>query len=208
MKINKKASSMIEAIVITLIITMWMVWMFKIYTESIKLSIATKNRIIAIQIAREWIEAMESIRWSNWILYSSDYKNCWNTLNYNWSCINNAWIWTDIQNNTSYVLKNDPSNRWILEEKPGLWSDYTDSLYRTDFRVKKDANGFYTQSWWIDFNPVFTREIKIEYIDTNLGATNSNDEKMLVSSIVQRLDYSSSKPHKIKLETILSNWKE
>ncbi|PID87654.1 hypothetical protein CSB07_00180 [Candidatus Gracilibacteria bacterium] len=208
MKINKKASSMIEAIVITLIITMGMVGMFKIYTESIKLSIATKNRIIAIQIAREGIEAMESIRGSNWILYSSDYKNCWNTLNYNGSCINNAGIGTDIQNNTSYVLKNDPSNRWILEEKPGLGSDYTDSLYRTDFRVKKDANGFYTQSGGIDFNPVFTREIKIEYIDTNLGATNSNDEKMLVSSIVQRLDYSSSKPHKIKLETILSNWKE
>ena len=60
--------------------------MYKIYTESVRLSDLTAQRLQAIQIAREGIEAVENIRNTNWILYSADYKNCWNTLNYNEAC--------------------------------------------------------------------------------------------------------------------------
>lgn len=205
---NKRATSIVEAVIVTMIMTIWIVWMFKVYTQSVKLAIATENRITAIQIAREWLEAMESLRWSNWIMYSSDYTNCWNVLNYNWTCINNPWTWTDIQHNTSYIIQNDTSNRWVLDSKPSSGSDYELPLYRTNFAVRKDANGFYTQSWWTDFNPIFTREIKIEYLDTNWIPIDSDDEKMLVTSLVQWSDYASSKPHKVELETILSNWEE
>ncbi len=55
--------------------------------ESVRLSDLTAQRLQAIQIAREGVEAVENIRNTNWILYAADYKNCWNTLDYNNSCI-------------------------------------------------------------------------------------------------------------------------
>lgn len=204
---RKKATSIIEAVIVILIMTMWILWMFKVYSGSVKLSDTTANRITAIQIAREWIEAIESIRWTNWLLYSSDYKNCWNTLNYNSTCVNNSWLWTDIWIN-SFILQIDSDNRWTLSWATSLASDYTNLAYRNSFKVKKDISWFYTQSWWTDFLPTFTREMKVKYINTTWATIDSNDEKMLVTSLVQWVDSSSSKPHKVKLESILSNWKK
>lgn len=205
---NEKATSIIEAIIVILIMTMWILWMFKVFSSSMKLSNTTANRITAIQIAREWIEAMENIRWTNWIKYSSDYTNCWNTLNYNPLCVNNTTITHDIPHNSSFVLKTDTYNRWTLSWSNSLASDFTSTNYRNSFRVKKDTLWFYTQSWWIDFLPIFTREIKIEYINTNWWTVDSNDEKMLVTSLVQWVDSSSKKAHKVELESMLSNWRK
>lgn len=205
---NKKATSIVESVVVIFIITSWILWMFKVYISAIRLSQSTSNRIAAIQIAREWIEAMESIRWTNWILYSSDNKNCWNTLNYNPSCVWNTGIAFDITHNESFVLKAEWNNRWVLSWATSWASNYISPTYKNDFRVKKDSSWFYTQSWWIDFNPIFTREILVSYIDTNGWILNSNDEKMLITSLVQWSDSSSKKVHRVKLETLLSNWKK
>jgi len=82
MFLTKKATSIVEVMVIMLILVTWIVWMYKVYSESENLSTSTKNKITAIQIAREWIEAMKNIRDTNWILFSTNTENCWNTLNY------------------------------------------------------------------------------------------------------------------------------
>ena len=55
--------------------------------SSQKFSNATGNRIEAIQIARDGLEAMTNIRDTNWILYGADPENCWNTMNYSGSCV-------------------------------------------------------------------------------------------------------------------------
>jgi len=53
MKKIKKATSVIEAMIIMLIVVNGVVGMYSLYNRSQKLSIATKNRIEAIQMARE-----------------------------------------------------------------------------------------------------------------------------------------------------------
>jgi len=128
---------------------------------------------------------------------------------------NNACIWdetniagTDIAQNSRHAIYQDPStSRWMLETRTG--TDYSDTVYRNNFRVNKDSNWLYTQSGWTLFNPIFTREIQIEYIEDTDGVwwITSDDEKIKVTSKVQWWDSSKATAHSIELETILTNWK-
>lgn len=207
MKKNIKATSIVEALVIMLIVVMGIVGMYNIFLRSKALSVSTWNRIVAIQIAREWVEALTNIRNTNTLLFSADLENCWNTLNYDINCISNTGTGTDIQNNTSFVVYKDIDNRWKLQEETSSWTGYRDSNYRDNFRVNFDWDGLYTQSWGINFAPLFTREILINYEDTDGDMTpTSNDEKMNVASIVRWGDSSSSEPYEIRLDLLLSNW--
>ena len=211
MKKIKKATSIIEAIIMILIITIWIVGLFNIYNSSIKVANSTKNKIQAIEIAREWIEAMENIRNTNWQILWADKDNCWNTFNYNNNCIWNNSTTYDI---SPWMYKIYNQNwRWkLLKASSSLTTkNYKDPNYRNFFRVKLDSNWFYTQSWWTNFKPIFTREINISYPeDTNSDWTqNSNDEKMNIHSIVMWTDWFWSwSAHIVDLEWMLTNWKK
>lgn len=208
MKSSKKATSIVEALIIMLIIVMWIVGMYNIFSRSKSLSISTWNRVKAIQIAREGLEAMTNIRNTNILLFSSDLKNCWNVLNYNINCIWDNNPTYDIIHNGSFKVYKDADNRWKLGNI-SVWWDYTNSLYRNAFRVNIDSDWLYTQSGGTAFAPLFTREIKISYEDTDGDANpTSNDEKMNVSSIVRWADSSSKVPYEVRLDLLLSNWKE
>lgn len=213
---NIKWASIVEAIIVMVIIVMWVVWMFELVNNSTKLSQSVKNRLEATQIAREWIEWFINIRDTNWFLYSSDYENCWNVYKYNEWCVwdwPSNWWWADSQNDTydikewSYKIYRNAFDRWDLESKNtwvyGVW-DYIDT-----YRVNLDSNWFYTQTWTLNnLLPVYTREIKVEYIDTNSDwNSNTDDQKILVTSLVQRAWSNSSKLNSLKLETVISNWK-
>ena len=209
MFLDKKATSVIEAIVVLFIVVSWVVWMYQVFWSSQKLSNSTANKIQAIQIAREWIEAMKNIRDTNWILYSSDTVNCWNVDNYENNCVWDSNTTYDIKNITgkSYIIYQKSDNRWYLESKTAHVDNYKDSWYRTNFEVFTDSNWFFTQTWILNstkfkIKPLFTREIKISY--TN----NSNDPKMEVISLVKWVDLSSNKPHKVRFKSILTNWKK
>ncbi len=209
MKSSKKATSIVEALIIMLIIVMGIVGMYNIFSRSRALSTSTWNRIKAIQMAREWLEAVTNIRNTNVILFGSDTKNCWNVFNYDVNCIGNTGVGTDIQNNTRFIVNKDTDNRWKLFTPVTSATGYSDTDYRNAFRVNIDTNGLYTQSGGTTFNPLFTREIDISYEDTDSdGSATSNDEKMNVSSIVRWWDSSSTKPYEVRLDLLLSNWKE
>ena len=205
MKIKNKfnASSIVEAMVIMLIIVSWVTWMYNIYSESIHLSVWITNKIQAIQIAKQGIEWITNIRDTNWILFSSDYTNCWNVLNYNTSCIWDTTTNNDIENNSQYIIYNDTDNRWVLDKKTTnlFWS----WSYITDFKVwLKDW--IYTQSWITDDLKVkFTRELDISY---TWAFSNSNDPKMQIKSIVQWVDNTSTRVRKVEMTQLLTNWKK
>lgn len=209
MKKTKKATSIVEAMVILLILLVWIIWMYTIYDRSKRLSDSTKYRIEAIEIAREWLEAIKNIRDTNYILFWADTENCWNVLNYNISCIWSNDTTNDIQNDTSYIIYQDSDNRWKLNSPSWVTTyEYNDTNYRNNFQVYKDINWFYTQSWGTNFNPIFTREIKISYLDTSWNPWDSNNDKMKISSLVQWVDRTSNDVHKINLDLELNNWKK
>ncbi len=206
MKYSKKATSIIEVMVVLMLVVTWVVWMYKVYWNSQNLSTSTGNKIQAIQIAREWIEAMKNIRDTNWIKFGADITNCWNTFNYNSNCVNNA-AENDIAP-ASYIIYQSVDNNWKLASKT-TWN-FSSTTYRNDFKVFIDSNWFYTQSWSsVESKPLFTREIKVQYFEED-GITiwNSNEPKMEVTSLVQWVDSSSSVPHKVEFTTLLTNWKK
>lgn len=209
MKINKKATSIAEAMVLMMIIVTWVTWMYKIYNSSLNLERWTNNKVVATNIAREWIEAVTNIRNTNWIIYWSDTKNCWNTFNYNNNCIWDTWLWTDISA-WSYTISKNSNDRWYLTSE-ATWN-YNNATYRNTFRVWLDSNWFYTQSWIVtNITPLFTREIIISYPeDTTVPANwiDSNDEKMQVRSLVQWQDNTSNTTRKVELIQTLTNWKK
>lgn len=210
MKKNTCGTSIVEALVVMVMISIGLSWLFGIFSESQKLSTSTEYRIQAIQIAREWIEAVGNIRDTNRLLFAADYNNCWNTRSYNNNCFWDTSDTHDMQHESSYILERDTNNRWVL-----TWAilresrDFTDSNYRDDYRVYKDPDGFFVQTSGESFRPIFTREIRIDYIDDTNGDgdTDSSDEKLRATSIVQWSDPSSSIPKKIELQMELTNWK-
>ncbi len=207
MKKNKKATSIIEAIIMILILLIGILWLFNIYTKSEQLSLSTKYKIQAIEMAREWIEAMENIRNTNWILLWADQANCWNTLNYDNWC-----VWNTSPKKISswlYKIYTDTKWKWILEKSSLTTKDYKNSNYRNFFRINKDSKWLYTQSWWTTFMPIFTREININYKDTNWDWNNNDkDNEMNINSIVMWEDSHWSWAHIVDLNSSLTNWKK
>jgi hypothetical protein len=213
MKNNNRGTSIIEVIVSMVILVMWIIWTYQIYFRTMHLSESSKNRLTAIEIAREWIEAVTNIRDTNWLNYWADYKNCWNVLNYNTACVNDNSTTYDILDWSYYIFK-DSDNKWKLLS--WWWTSwvFSDINYRNKFQIHINWNWFYMQYWWVTttdkkISPLFTREIKISYPeDTDLvWWINSNDEKMQVVSLVQWIDSSTTKVQKVELTTILSNRK-
>jgi len=206
MKKSKKATSIAEAIVILLIITSWVTWMYRIFYKSTQISVSTQNKITAIEIAKQWIEWFTNIRNTNWLQFPSDYKNCWNVLNYDTNCIWKADGTYDIDE-WSYIIYRWNNNLWYLENK-NTWT-FWNWTYINDYAVSL-KNWVYSQSWATEnLTPVFTREIQISYLkDDWVTDWNSDDNKVKVISLVQWKDNASTSPHKVKLEQILSNWKK
>lgn len=204
MKISKRATSIVEVLVIMLIIIVWTVWMFTIFSKWQALSNTTENRIQAIQIAREWLESMINIRDTNYLNYSANYDNCWNTLNYNWTCVTASIddTATDIPA-WSYKIYQDTDNKWKIFTWSVVTYSYSDPAYRTFFKVMTDSNWLYTQSWGTaDIKPLFTREIKVSY-----WVWGSNSEQMNIISLVQWSDSSKNWVLKVELSTKLFNFK-
>jgi hypothetical protein len=202
MKNSLKATSIVEAMIVLLIVVTGITWVYSLLSSSQKLALSTWNRIEAIQIARDWLESFTNIRDTNWILFAADYENCWNVLNYNSACIGVNTVVNDIAAGSYKIYKN-PNNQFELSVYPSAGSNFTLPAYRTNFRVNKDAQWFYTQNWGDAFVPLYTREIQISYPDWN-----SNTDKIAITALVQWSDSSSSsKPQKVKLSTTLTNWK-
>ena len=201
---SKQATSVVEAMVVLLVIVTGVVGMYSIYIQSSRLSNSTAHKIQAIGIAREWIEAVINIRDTNWKVFWSDTQNCWNTLNYNTSCIWNTSTTSDITSG-SYIVYKEIDHMWrLLPRSSGSYSgSYIDS-FDTGFAVWIDADGFYTQSWWLSvslMNPRYTREIQISY-----PGWDSNTDQINITSLVQWKDNVSDVVHDVELDVVLGNW--
>jgi Tfp pilus assembly protein PilV len=201
MKYSIKATSIIEAIIVLLIVVTGITGVYSLLSSSQKLALSTWNRIEAIQIARDWLESFTNVRDTNWILFSADYDNCWNALNYQSVCIGVNTIASDITTGSYRIFKNW-NNQFDLSWTWSSGSNFSNPIYRNDFQVNKDSQLFYTQSWGTVFIPLYTREIQVSYPDGN-----SNTDKIDITALVQWADSSSSLPQKVELSTTLTNWK-
>lgn len=106
---NRSGMTLIEIMAMLAVVGLTLLTMFQTLTQTITFSRDAESRIRAINIAREGIEAMVNIRNTNWLMFTSDRTNCWDTLNYDIRCVGNT--------------THDKINEWdyILYDQDGLW---------------------------------------------------------------------------------------
>ena len=201
MKQNKKnAITIIEVMVSLLIIIFGLIWIYSIYWRSQKVALSIENRVKAISMAREAIEVIHNIRDTNWLIYAADLNNCWYTFNYNFSCLWNDWEDHKISSWSYIIYTNPDTNQWMLDKKSGEENrNFSNENYRQDYKINIDQNWFFTQTWWTEFLPIFTREIKITYPDLN---------KMKINVKVSWNDNTKIWFSNISLDSEITNWKK
>ena len=73
-----KGETLIETIIALSVMAIGITIASTVVLNSFRNMAVAKQRIIAINIAREGIEAMRNIRDTNWLLYSDKRRQCWN----------------------------------------------------------------------------------------------------------------------------------
>ena len=76
--INNRGETILETVIAMGILAIGVTIASAIIGSSIRNMNASKNRIIAVNIAREGIEAMRNIRDTNWLKYRYKIRQCWN----------------------------------------------------------------------------------------------------------------------------------
>lgn len=194
---NTRGNSIIEVMVVIVILTIGIVGAYGIVSRWQNVARTTEKRIQAINLAREGIEAVQNIRDTNWILFSSDYTHCWMSNKYIASgCIDNI-VPADSYSNGDYILMLDGNKRWILTSSPNT-SIYLDANWLPEQWPASPPTTLCNTTTTKNCKTIFTRKITLSYPGV---------DKLKVTSLVSWRDQSSKNPHDIKLETILTNWK-
>lgn len=200
MKINKIWWTLIEAMVVVAILSLSVVWIYSFFAKSLWFLDWLHSRILAIEIAREWVEAVENIRNTNWLLFPIKIDRCWDVLDYDAKCINDSWtkIWDT--NWKEYVL---------VKKYYSNWRKIEDSKWYLE-----DATGNNT-SVWVDENWHYCKVgdagcekiIKWNYRRT-IKITKTDNDFLIVTSIVKWRDGSWWWEKTIELNNLLTNYKK
>lgn len=77
-KLNIRGETLIETIIALSILAIGITIASTVILNSMRNLTNAKNRVIAINLAREGIEAMRNVRDTNWLYYSDRRRQCWN----------------------------------------------------------------------------------------------------------------------------------
>lgn len=195
---TKRGESIIEVMVATVIILTALSAIMTLFSSSIHTNTVTKERVIALNLAREGIEAIRYIRDTNWLNYSNTRRLCWNFLpEVGFTCEDS----NDDDINEKILNGNYNTN---LDTTNFTWSIDPDTDGIDADNILYLQNGFYTTSTG-SLTPFF-RQIQISYPNaTGSGGTpidSTEDNQMKVVSIVKW------GMHEINLETTLTDFFE
>ena len=77
---NKKGETILETVIAVSILAIGVTLSSTLMASSLRNINTSKNRVIAVNIAREGIEAVRNIRDTNWLKFSGNARECWNHL--------------------------------------------------------------------------------------------------------------------------------
>ena len=130
---QNKGETIAETIIALAILTIGITLATTMMANSLRNMHSSKNRIIAVNIAREGVEAVRNIRDTNWLKFSGHRRDCWNHLpgeDVDENCdgtnlieprtklnADNPTVFdTVIPDNTkAYIIYLDENNRWRLK---------------------------------------------------------------------------------------------
>ena len=179
-----KGESLLEGIIAFTILGMGIAFSGVIMGTSIRNMDNAKNRVIAINAAREGIEAVRNIRDTNWLKYSTKRRSCWNHMpqkDQTTGCTSKL-----IEPGRYIIYKQDGTLRWMLssissgnatitQDNPPddttkdviFYNNINENLYGVDNSTWVDARTLYA----VDIND----KVNSDKDDSTDGETNDQD---------------------------------
>lgn len=147
----------------------------------------TKERVIATNLAREGLEAVRTIRDTNWLRFKGERRLCWNNLDAT-KCedAGSGIPVTHIGQEHRYLAKFNLGNyRWELSESSQNPLDLSDGIDE-EYRLKFDTGGLYNHD---GTDTIYFREIYTEYLDPDQSLALDETANILrVTSKVEWID--------------------
>ena len=201
MNINKKTKgeSLLEGIIAFTILGLGIAFSGVIMGTSIRNMDNSKNRVIAINAAREGIEAMRNIRDTNWLAYSTKRRSCWNHMpqkNPSTGCT------TSLISPGRYIIYKDGTYRWRLTPISADGAHSSAALpSTTDLQIYYDNNNLYRadNSKWVDARTLYSVDIEPNKDSDNDG-TQDNDQDFLNNIFIKDGDAWGKKVRKTALK--------
>ena len=166
---SRKGETLVEVLVAVFLLVVGALGAVQLLGNATVNNQLAKERVIATNLAREGLEAVRSIRDTNWLRFAGERRTCWNNLVVNSCTDNDSDGVTDdpIKHEQNYIASFDIDDyRWELEQASGNLNleDGVDEDYR--LRIA-ESDGLYNR---IDAgvgitDTVFFREIYTEYLD-------------------------------------------
>ena len=206
---KQSGESVVEVLVAATLLVAVLTTAFVALNRAASANVNVGNRIVAINIAREGIEAVRNIRDTNWLKYSGNRRE-------KWLCLDSLASPNECEENSSpqlitsgfyQVNFSESDHRYFLVKIPG--ADELDipgeSVARESFRLYRDATtDKFTHDDNLGSNPAtaFYRQIEIVVVSNDVcGGSGCTEEKIEVSSRVGWIEGESTK--NITLETHL-----
>jgi type II secretory pathway pseudopilin PulG len=105
-KLKFRGETLVEVLVAIGILGVVLITSFVLVNRGIGTNVTVKNKIIAINIAREGIEGIRNIRDTNWLKYSGDRRNKWLWDKTNDDTISDGYYIIDFEN-SEFILEKD-----------------------------------------------------------------------------------------------------
>ena len=207
---------------------------FSILNRAVSTNVNVKNRIIALNIAREGIEATRNLRDTNWLKYSGDRRQ-------KWLCLDSAVNPNACDGSGSTVIDNDGTGKYYtidydatanryylgqtsLNEDLDLTSNAQSDDDRDDYRLYlDDVSNRYTHTETLDSNPsIFHRQLFVQtvnpyhellaapglptFCDSSADEADCFSARLNIRSVVHWLE--EGRPRKVTLEGSLLDFFE
>lgn len=75
---HPRGTTLVEIMIALMVLSLGLVMVISSFTASVRLQGNAANRLIALNLAREGLEAMRNIRDTNWLVNSGNKRECWN----------------------------------------------------------------------------------------------------------------------------------
>ncbi len=194
-KMRNKGESIIEVVTAVTILATILVSTFSILGRATQTNVNIRNRVIALNIAREGIEAVRNIRDTNWLKYSGDRRGLWLCLD---SSVNpNACFPENISayiTDGSYTIDFDNSNqRYYLTLDSSAPED--EPINNTNAKLYKTTGTpiRYTHVSTSNNSTIFYRQLELKilnpYNTSPLFCINSNDCNEARLNIISRVQW-------------------
>lgn len=217
---EKRGETITETIIALSILAIGITLSSTLMASSLRNINVSKNRFIAVNIAREGIEAMRNIRDTNWLKFSSSRRTCWNHEPQDLPDICTDIVISGVSDNViepgTYIIYKDEDHRWRLASTTsGADPNVVDHtlLFTVDIDGDEESD-IYNHN---DNHPqapdilgttpkptVFKRKITIEYLDDYGEGGDVDNNRMRVISAVSW--FRSGIERTVELKTHLTDY--